>query len=222
VAIQSGKSRYFLCIGLSLVLSAAIGDASNTTPMVPERYSMTEPLVGIEYDVRAVKYEEIPLSLYAAMGLRDGPWWYYGKYDDSKVSGKQYFMIAGLLHPWLDTEPPKRDMKVLEESDEVMVLHEGKYEDVDNVIGYSDPVNGVPERAVAGLSQDAAARMVKAFGSPEAVDRAIAAQADPRRGMATINPKEVVDALKALGVTKVCLADMDHGDYFRPGCVKQP
>ncbi|HEV2112434.1 MAG TPA: hypothetical protein VGT99_13835 [Gammaproteobacteria bacterium] len=184
-------------------------------------------MIYIIYNHSVDKFEEIPHALYGAMDLQDGPWWYYAKYNDSKVSGRQYFIIGGLAYPLAcdcsgstdKAHPAKQKEK--EESDVVLVLRRGKFQVVDNVVGYDDPVNHLPRRVIEGLSQDGAERLIRAFGSAASIDKAILETWKDSGGIAKVSDMPFYKALRAVGVKNICADPDAPPNSFEGQCKSQ-
>lgn len=188
------------CIAVSLGVVVAL--AATAAPAGDIRV-YADPVLEVSVDSRALKSEEVPLSLYKAMGLDGGPWWYFAKYDDSKVSGRRYFMVAGNGQYWLDTEPPTK-ANDLEAQDEVLYLRDGQYQSVDNVVGFSDPDDHVPERVIMGLYRDLVERLIRQLGSPQAIDKELREYWTDLGGKVQVDPY-MYRVLESHGIKNMCL-----------------
>ncbi|HET7174499.1 MAG TPA: hypothetical protein VFK21_00675 [Gammaproteobacteria bacterium] len=199
-------------LSLVFVLAAAMARAGD-----PQGYA--DPSLEVFVDYRTLKSEEVPRSLYKAMGLGGGPWWYFAKYDDSKVSGRRYLMVAGNAEYWLDTTPPTK-AKNLEAQDEVLYFQDGKYQSVDNVGGFSDPADHLPERVIMGLYQDLIDRLIRQLGSAAAVDKGISESWRIAGGKAAVD-RYLYRVLDSRGIKNMCVY---YGEPAEPGmriCAKR-
>lgn len=160
-------------IGLSLALLAFLTGWVGATERPPQPTHMTDPILGLEYSVRSVLFDQFPNTVTwksKAPKLRDGVNWIFASFVDPKQRSDEYLIVAGMSQTWLDTEPATRGDYELT-SGTVLLRRAGKY----RVVGSYDKLYGMlglSEKVVDGLLQNAVARIVRAFGGKEALEAA--------------------------------------------------
>lgn len=134
---------------------------------------MSDPFVGLEFDPANTKFEKVPKSEYTKTHEVDGPWWLFAKYCDGEGTKRCYIVISGFLRQKRDTEPetygePEPDFGT------VFLIENGNYK----ILGVADRLEGddlhIGDPAIIrGLMDDAARRLIDAFGGSAVVQQKV-------------------------------------------------
>ncbi len=158
---------------------------------------MIDPLLGLHFDPRIIRFEPAPEGALRALRYGRGQNWLFASYDDSSQSGNRYFIIAGLVPTQLDTEPPRESDKLSPNFGVVYAVKGNSYKalGVPDLL-YDDKEPLVSERVMLGLTHDAVARLISAFGGNAALQKVLSKEP----GQDTI-PKPLVEALRRAGIS---------------------
>lgn len=161
----------YIVLSLALIVLQIGWVGAAERPRIPA--NMTDPLIGLEYDVKSVLFDRFPRSVKWEQGAprtRDGINWVFAVCVDADHPGSEYWIVAGLSRTWLDTEPPSRG-DYEETAGAVLVKRAGRYR-VLGSYGKLYKMLGLPEETVSCLLRDAVERMIRAYGSKSALEAA--------------------------------------------------
>lgn len=135
---------------------------------------VSDPLLGMEYDPAKVRFGEVGQAQREAMRVREGRWWVFAEFEDAEGGGR-YLVIGGLAPHYLDTEPPTPGPLEYAEGLVVLCRKEG-CESLGTVDIVTERKPKLAPRIVRGVVDDYVARLTKALGSREEVEKVIRAQ----------------------------------------------
>lgn len=139
---------------------------------------ISDPLVGLY--VSPARLDPLPEEARKAMKVSSGRFWIFAFHDDSVQTGDRYFIVRG-----------REDMFGL-----TIVGHDGTYKLLGSAENFDSEAK-LPERVVRSLARDAVARLIRVFGSKQALQEAL-----NEKGGSAVVPA-MADALHEAGITGV-------------------
>jgi hypothetical protein len=122
---------------------------------------MQDPLVGLSFDPRQVRFDDAPTIALTADDKKRGKWYLFAQYEDKANTGWTYMIVSGLVSVYGDTRPKavvatEPDFGFLTRCDaercEVLGVPDRMFGDL-----------GLPDSVVSGLAADAVSKMIVAF-----------------------------------------------------------
>lgn len=191
-ATQAGVLRRFvagLLVAFALVGCAVVGAADEARKPSAAPTRMSDPLLGLSYDIDAVRFERLPDAIARRADLGAPPQWIYAH---SKSGAITYYIVSGFQR--IESDDPDRPGHSVEPDFGAVLRQAG---DTVEVLGVPDLLFGQPPLVPAGdldaLLADAARRYVKAWGSE-------ALQAQLSGARPDVVPAALRKALQAQGV----------------------
>lgn len=192
-AVRTGALRRFvagLLVAFALVGCAAVGAADEVSKPSAAATRMSDPLLGLSYDIDTVGFERLPDAIARRADLGVPPQWIYAR---SKSGAITYYIVSGFQR--IESDDPDRPGHSIEPDFGAVLRQSG---DTVEVLGVPDLLFDQPPLVPAGqrdaLLADAVRRYVKAWGR-----EALQAQVSAVRADAV--PQALRDALRAQGIT---------------------
>lgn len=166
---------------------------------------LPDPFDITRFDTNTAHFEKAPETFDRALNLECGRCWLFAAYEDATTKRK-YVMIFGLRR----TDIPKPKDYVADSMDRLagtLAYYDGvNYKALAVPDRFADPRLRLPQHVVVGLAHDGVARLIRAYGSKEALKIKMTDTWKHFGGVARVAPATLI-ALREVGITNAQESD---------------
>jgi hypothetical protein len=181
---------------------------------------MEDPLVQLSFDPAKRSFEPAPPALVELIAkerkVKLGKHWVFASFDDP-ATGDRYLVVSGFMRRVEEDAKPPRVGSPEPNPGVLAVFQGGSYKIMGDVGGFGVGMfqMDIPNNVMKPLMRDYVARLTRAWGGKDNVQKAIAEQWTQTNGIARLQ-KPMAEAMREAGISNVCAyrgSNIPNADY---------